>query len=584
MSAPSTAPAILILGAASLATAQRIKAALPGATIYGLQGRVSGADVAYENFGGTLRELYELDTPLIALCAAGIVIRALAPLLQNKRAEPPVLAVAEDGSAVVPLLGGLRGVNVLARQIAAALEVAPAITTTGELRFGTCLINPPAGYSLHNVADGKTFISNLLAGAQAQLQGEAPWLQEARIPIDPAGKLKITISARDQQPGADELLFHPRSIAIAVTADAAPTSDALVQRIRDMLAAHHLAAASLACLIAAEREITAGHLHDAATALDLPLRFVKIAATEATALAQAAMPDAIERFSESGIAIAIAPTPIDPTAIGRARGRLAVVGIGPGEIGLMAPLVKTELQRAQDVLGYETYVRMAADAIGGFRPDQLLHATDNREEMMRARHAFDLAAQGRSVVMVSSGDPGVFAMAAAVIEALHDSDNPLWHGVDLAILPGISAALAAASRAGAPLGHDFCILSLSDNLKPWDIIEKRLDHAAAADLAMAFYNPISKARPHQLAEALGIIRRHRQPETQVVLGRDIGRPAERLTVVTLGELTPEMVDMRTVVIIGSSLTRSFPKLGGGSWTYTPRWYGAKPESDRGSSK
>jgi cobalt-precorrin 5A hydrolase/precorrin-3B C17-methyltransferase len=222
---------------------------------------------------------------------------------------------------------------------------------------------------------------------------------------------------------------------------------------------------------------------------------------------------------------------------------------------------------------------MAADAIGGFRPDQVLHATDNREEMMRARHAFDLAAQGRNVVMVSSGDPGVFAMAAAVVEALHDSDNPLWHGIDLAILPGISAALAAASRAGAPLGHDFCILSLSDNLKPWEIIAKRLDHAAAADLAMAFYNPISKARPHQLGEALDIIRRHRAPETQVVLGRDIGRPAERLTVVTLGELTPKMVDMRTVVIIGSSLTRSFRKIDGGSWTYTPRWYGTKPEGE-----
>jgi cobalt-precorrin 5A hydrolase/precorrin-3B C17-methyltransferase len=578
--APKNAPAILILGAASLATAQRIRQALPGARIYGLSGRVVGADIAYANFGDTLRELYELDTPLVVLCAAGIVIRALAPLLQNKRAEPPVLVVAEDGSAVVPLLGGLRGVNVMARQIAAALEVAPAITTTGELRFGTCLINPPTGYSLQNLADGKTFISNLLAGETARLQGEAPWLGEARIPIDPEGRLLITITERARPAGENELLFHPRTIAIAISAAMAPTAEALIQRIDAALAKHQLARASLACLLAAEAEITVGALHQAARQLDLPLRFVTTATADAGALVQSAIPDAAECLVEPGLAIAIAAVPIDPSSIGRGRGRLAVVGIGPGEIGLMAPLVKTELQRAQDVLGYETYVRMAADAIGGFRPDQMLHATDNREEMMRARHAFDLAAQGRSVVMVSSGDPGVFAMAAAVIEALHDSDNANWRGVDLAILPGISAALAAAARAGAPLGHDFCILSLSDNLKPWSIIEKRLDHAAAADLAMAFYNPISKARPHQLAEALAIIRRHRGPETQVVLGRDIGRPAERLTVVTLGALTPEMVDMRTVVIIGSSLTRSFAKIEGGSWTYTPRWYGAKPDSDR----
>lgn len=578
MAAPHAAPAILILGAASLATARRIQAALPGATVYGLAGRVSGADVSYENFGNTLRELYELDTPLVALCAAGIVIRALSPLLQNKRTEPPVLAVAEDGSAVVPLLGGLRGVNVLARQIAAALEVAPAITTTGELRFGTCLINPPEGYSLRNAADGKTFISNLLAGDQARLTGDAPWLAEAKIPIAADGRLQITVTDEDREAAVDELIFHPRKILVAVTAEAASTAEELVTRIEALLAEHGRARASLACMVAAEAEITAGHLHQAAARLGLPLRFVKTAA-DASAIAGAAIDAPTGLHMASGLALALATEPVDPHRIGRARGRLAVVGIGPGEIGLMAPLVKTELQQAEDVLGYETYVRMAADAIGGFRQEQKLHATDNREEMMRARHAFELAAEGRHVVMVSSGDPGVFAMAAAVVEALHDSADPLWHGVDLAILPGISAALAAASRAGAPLGHDFCILSLSDNLKPWEIIARRLDHAAAADLAMAFYNPISKARPHQLAEALDIIRRHRGAATQVVLGRDIGRPAEKLRTVTLGELTPEMVDMRTVVIIGSSLTRSFPKVGGGSWTYTPRWYGNKPEGE-----
>ncbi len=173
---------------------------------------------------------------------------------------------------------------------------------------------------------------------------------------------------------------------------------------------------------------------------------------------------------------------------------------------LMVPAVKQELQRAEVVLGYETYVRMA----GPFRPDQTVHMTDNREEMQRARHAFELAAAGRSVVMISSGDPGVFAMAAAVVEALHESENPAWHAVELEIIPGVSAALAAASRSGAPLGHDFCILSLSDNLKPWDIIEKRITLAAEADLAMAFYNPISKPRPWQLPRAIEILRHYRK--------------------------------------------------------------------------
>ena len=183
--------------------------------------------------------------------------------------------------------------------------------------------------------------------------------------------------------------------------------------------------------------------------------------------------------------------------------------------------------------------------------------------------------QGRSVVVVSSGDPGVFAMAAAVLEALHESGDPAWHQVDLEILPGVSASLATAAQAGAPLGHDFCVLSLSDNLKPWEIIEKRLDLAAQADLAMAFYNPISRSRPWQLGRALEVVARHRAADTPVVLGRDIARPGQTLRVTTLGQLTPDQVDMRTMVLIGSSTTRVFPRLHGLSWVYTPRSYGDK---------
>jgi cobalt-precorrin 5A hydrolase / precorrin-3B C17-methyltransferase len=217
--------------------------------------------------------------------------------------------------------------------------------------------------------------------------------------------------------------------------------------------------------------------------------------------------------------------------LGRARGRLAVIGLGPGAAELMVPAVKAELARANDVLGYETYVRMA----GPFRDDQVMHCTDNREEMQRARHAFELAAQGRSVVVVSSGDPGVFAMAAAVLEALHESEDPQWHSVDLEILPGVSASLATAAQAGAPLGHDFCVMSLSDNLKPWAIIEKRLDLAAEADLALAFYNPISRSRPWQLGVHWISSPVIALPATPVVLGRDIGRPGQTLRTLTLGD-------------------------------------------------
>jgi cobalt-precorrin 5A hydrolase/precorrin-3B C17-methyltransferase len=562
-------PAIVILGNGSLATARKIQQVYPGALIHGLAERVEGADRVYHEFGATMREFYQQDTPIIALCAAGIVIRTLAPLLLEKGAEPPVLAVAEDGSAVVPLLGGLGGVNVMAREIAAGLEVSAAITTSGELRFGTCLLNPPSGYALGNLELGKRFVSDLLAGQSVRIEGAAPWLAQAQLPEDPQAQLSIHVGSAERMPAANELLIYPRSVLVAVSADVAD----LPKAIRAALHQANIAVQSLACLLASDLHMANPALREAALELGVPLRFAGDCG-DVSELARHSVPDATVVSADAGIAIAVASQPLDLARIGRARGRLAVIGLGPGAAELMVPAVKAELARANDVLGYETYVRMA----GPFRDDQVLHCTDNREEMQRARHAFELAAQGRSVVVVSSGDPGVFAMAAAVLEALHESTEPSWHNVDLEILPGVSASLATAAQAGAPLGHDFCVMSLSDNLKPWAIIEKRLDLASQADLALAFYNPISRSRPWQLGRALEIVAQHRTAETPVVLGRDIGRPGQTLRVTTLGQLTPDQVDMRTMVLIGSSTTCVFPRAEGGEWVYTPRWYGDKPAS------
>jgi cobalt-precorrin 5A hydrolase/precorrin-3B C17-methyltransferase len=560
-------PAIVILGNGSLATARVIQQLYPGALIHGLAERVEGADRIYREFGATLRELYQQDTPIIALCAAGIVIRTLAPLLLEKGAEPPVLAVAEDGSAVVPLLGGLGGVNVMAREIAAALDVTAAITTSGELRFGTCLLNPPSGYALGDLELGKRFVSDLLAGETVRIEGAAPWLAHARLPENEQSRLTVHVGHVERTPAAHELLIYPRNVVVAVDAGVANVPGA----VREALHQAKVALQSLVCLLAADTEMTSTTLREAALELGVPLRFAS-ADGDVRELARNAVGQPVSLVGDGTIAVAIAEQPLDPSQIGRPRGRLAVIGLGPGAAELMVPAVKAELARANDVLGYETYVRMA----GPFRADQVLHCTDNREEMQRARHAFELAAQGRSVVVVSSGDPGVFAMAAAVLEALHESTDANWHAVDLEILPGVSASLATAAQAGAPLGHDFCVMSLSDNLKPWSIIEKRLDLAAEADLALAFYNPISRSRPWQLGRALEIVAQHRLPQTPVVLGRDIGRPGQTLRVTTLGQLTPDQVDMRTMVLVGSSTTCTFPRSEGGEWVYTPRWYGSKP--------
>jgi cobalt-precorrin 5A hydrolase/precorrin-3B C17-methyltransferase len=547
--------AIVVLGPGALETAKRIQARYPDASIHGLASRVK-ADVTYAELSAHLRELYASNTPIIALCAAGIVIRCLAPLLADKTVEPPVLAVAEDGSAVVPLLGGLGGVNVMAREIAAALQVAPAITTSGELRFGTCLLNPPAGYVLADIEHGKRFVSDLLAGGTTRIEGDAPWLDQVELPRSDDADHAIRISPYKSD-DSRELMIHPRSVVVCVN-ELSP-DDSIVERIRHALLEAKISPMSVAAMFAPATLMTSAQLNEAAHTLDVPLRF-------------GTLPEGFETQTphDRDIAIVIAPGIVDVEMLGQARGTLTVIGLGPGSVDLMVPAAKHALSSADDILGYETYVRMA----GPFKPHQTLHCTDNREEMQRARHAFELASTGRRVVVVSSGDPGVFAMAAAVLEALDESQsNEAWSSVDLNIVPGASAAMATAARAGAPLGHDFCMLSLSDNLKPWTVIETRLRLAAQADLVMAFYNPVSRARPWQLDRALELVREYRGGTTTVVLGRNIGRPGETLTTTTLEHLRSDQVDMRTMVIIGSSTTRSFPRGdGNGQWAYTPRWY------------
>jgi cobalt-precorrin 5A hydrolase/precorrin-3B C17-methyltransferase len=573
-----TAPAIVILGAGALQTARRIQAlyverdAGANCQVHALQGRVD-ADVPYTELGAHLCELYARGTPIVALCAAGIVIRCIAPLLSNKGVEPPVLAVAEDGSAVVPLLGGLAGVNVMAREIAAVLAVPPAITTSGELRFGTCVLNPPDGYALADIGQGKRFVSDLLAGESTRIEGDAPWLDDAQLPRSASARLAIRVTPRVWNGREDELVIHPRSVVAAVVSAGAGAE--IVACVRDALDAHGLAPLSLAALLASSDSMADPTLAEAAASFSVPLRFAQTRPEDGEPpanLLHAALRipyETLHNGIDTGVALALAPLAIDPATIGRARGRLTVIGLGPGTADLMVPAARKALDEATDILGYETYVKMA----GPLRTNQCVHGTDNREEMQRARHAFELASEGRSVVMVSSGDPGVFAMAAAVLEALEASQNPAWAAVELSIVPGVSAALATAAQAGAPLGHDFCMLSLSDNLKPWTIIEKRLRHAAEADLVMAFYNPISRARPWQLDKALDIVRTYRPDTTPVVLGRDIGRPGGTLRTLTLGELRSSDVDMRTMVIVGSSTTRKFASgIDGAEWVYTPRWY------------
>jgi len=239
-------------------------------------------------------------------------------------------------------------------------------------------------------------------------------------------------------------------------------------------------------------------------------------------------------------------------------GSLTITGLGPGDAGLITPEVSLALAVATDIFGYGPYVaRVPA------REGLVLHASDNRQELQRATEAMRLAAEGRRVVIVSSGDPGVFAMAAAVFEALEAS--PQWHGLAIRVLPGVTAMLAAAARAGAPLGHDFCAINLSDNLKSWPVIEQRLRLAAEADFAIALYNPRSASRPEGFGRALDILKHAGCGDRIMILAHAVTTAEERIESLPLRDASPEMADMRTLVIVGNSSTRRV-----GRWIYAPR--------------
>ncbi|MEG3919616.1 precorrin-3B C(17)-methyltransferase [Microcoleus sp. T3_A4] len=584
-------PAIVILGQNSLPIAKKISAHFPGSQIYGLIDRTSNTDINFSNFGETLRELFATETPIIGICAAGIIIRTLAPLLSDKRAEPPVLAVAEDGSAVVPLLGGLHGVNDLAREIAAALGVQPAITTTGDIRFRTALLSPPQGYYLANPEDAKTFISNLLAGAKVRLEGAASWLSESNLPlaqpserIAPDAKLTIRVTEKAIAPTPDCLVYHPQIVAVALTKLSNIEPEIAVSFVQQVLENAGLAAASVAGFFALKDEMGNPALEAVSQYFKVPVRFFNLSelleldsiefienkAAQIALTAAGANSHLIEcdRTLSLNCAIALAAEPINASAIGFSRGKLAIVGTGPGGAPWMSPEVKEILREATDWVGYKFYLDLA----GTLREGQKRHDSDNREEIDRARFALDLAASGKSVAVVSSGDPGIFAMAAAVFEAIDFDAKPEWQGIDIRVAPGISAMQAAAAAIGAPLGHDFCVISLSDILKPWEVIEQRIAAAAIADFAIAFYNPISKQRIWQLARAIEILLQSRDANTPVILGRNLGRPGQSVRVCTLGEFQPEDADMRTLVIVGSSQTRIIPRKYGDVWVYTPRRY------------
>ena len=590
-------PVVVTLDPAD-ALADRVAAAV--------EARVHARGRDFTDTAAHLRGLFLAGHPVIGLCAAGILIRSLAPVLASKADEPPVLAVAEDGSAVVPLLGGHHGANDLARRIAQALGSLPAITTAGDLALGVALDAPPPGWRLENPEDAKPVMAALIRGAPATLSGEAPWLapllgrEGIATRSAPEGDAPVVLRPEE----GPALIWRRQSLALGVGCVRGCDPGELIGLVQRSLAEAGRSVFEIAGIWSVELKADEAAVHALAGNLGVPARFFpperleaetpRLAdpsevvfaeigchgVSEAAALA-AAGPDGalvLAKRKSANATCALATLGAVPEQ-GRPRGRLAVIGIGPGRPDWRTPEASRLITEADELVGYGLYLDLLGPIAAGRRRDFPLGA-----EPERCRYALESAGAGRSVALISSGDSGIYAMGALVMELLAlppeaGGVSAAARRVEILHAPGISALQAASARAGALLGHDFCAISLSDLLTPRETILARIRAAAEGDFVIAFYNPVSQRRRVLLDAAREILLDHRPADTPVLLASNLGRADEGLRIRTLATLRTEEVDMLTLVLVGSSATRAFASGdgaagAGGQWLFTPRGYAA----------
>tara|TARA_B110000238_G_scaffold130959_1_gene141377 strand:+ start:369 stop:2180 length:1812 start_codon:yes stop_codon:yes gene_type:complete len=595
-------PIILYMNRAGFTAAEKISKEF-SLKLHGRKDRVDVADVLFDNALDHIRELFSSGTPVIGVCASGILIRAVAPLLRDKSIEPPLIAVSDDSSVVVPLLGGHRGANRLAVRIASFLEAKAAVTTAGEVALGIALDEPPEGWCLDPESDAKAVMAKLLSGGGVQKTGaevkNAHWLSV--LPSGTDVKILCTTEINKDNLNSD-VIFYPKmfSLGVGCSRDCPPqelkrlVNDALLEANVNYHAVHSINTLDLkadepAILDLANdlgiplRLFTSGELEQEAHRLKSPSEvvFKEVGChgvSEGAALAQVGNDGFLslnkKKTKNATCALAVSNIPLVDFR-GRSRGRLSLVGIGPGQAEWRTPEASVLIGEAEEIIGYSLYLDLLGPvAAGKKRTDFSLG-----DEEKRCRYALERAAEGANVALICSGDSGIYAMGALVFELLDRGSRTSGvslnaRKVEVISTPGVSALQAAAARSGAPLGNDFCAISLSDLLTPKEDIIKRLNAASNGDFVVALYNPVSRRRKQIFEDAREIFLKNRPEETPVLLASSLGRPKETIRYTTLLEVTSSEIDMLTVVIVGSSKSR-IVKMGDGLKMYTPRGYSRK---------
>lgn len=601
--------ALIALTARGADTARRLQRSLPGSQLLGRSGRVAHADRLFDRTLDEIARLHAEGATIVGFCAAGILIRALADTLSNKWVSAPVLAVSEDGGSIVPLVAGHRGGNKLALEIAEILEGHAAITTAGDTRLGFALDDLPRRWTLQTPDTVKATTAALLAGDAVSIKRECGLIEGERLWPNPkafqetgiADQPNVLITDRKVTPYKDQVVLTPPTLALGIGCERLAPAEGLVAFVKDVVSEAGLSKDAIAAIGTVDLKADEPALKALSKELDRDIRLFSAAGletftphlpnpsdivfkeigchgvSEAAALALAGR-DArfvVEKQRRGPYTCAIARARNSEVNVhaGRAPGRLFVVGLGPGDAEHRTSASVSALLQAEEVVGYQLYLDMAADLIG----EKPTHESDLGAEEARAAKALALAAEGKTIALVCSGDPGIYALATLVLELMDKAQDRAIRAVDVSVLPGISAFQLAAARLGAPMGHDFCLISLSDLLTPVEAIRQRLNAAAEGDFVTAFYNPQSARRRTLLPETRDIFRRHRPMETPVALCRQLGRPEESITVTRLDDFDTETVDMFTLVIIGSSNTKAF-ELAGTARAYTPRGYSKKSDS------
>lgn len=527
--------------------------------------------------GADIEAILETYQEVIFVTAVPIAVRLIAPHIKDKATDPAVVSVDEYGKFAVPLLSGHRGANLLARSISQSIGATAVITTLSDIS-GTCALDSIPGYSaVGAVAKVQNAINH---GGAPSLINEHGWPLPATLLV---GDDETTIVVSDSAPDIDTISstgvvqLIPSSLTVGVGCSLDCSSEELTELLQTGIRLAGLSSDAIAAI--ATIDIRADH--PAVRSLGIP-----ILAFSSEELASIEVPNPSEVVQrtvgtasvaeaasllgagpDSTLVLAKIKSPMATLAIARRspqRGELRVVGIGPGSPGMRTMDAQSAILSSQVIIGFGPYIDLIDDLLG---PSQEVHRYPIGEESDRVRHAISSARSGYDTALVCSGDPGVYAMAALTFE---EADTAGFDSTRIRIVPGVTAALAAAGLAGAPLGHDHVYISLSDLLTPWDAIERRIAAAAEADLVVAFYNPRSKQRTDQLSRALDILAGFRSPNTPVILAKKVGRKSQQVTNTTLAAVEQSTVDMETLVIVGNTSTKF-----SGSRVYTPRGYHLK---------